>query len=357
MNTAVHSTPPPQSLTKHEGYRFNSLDGLRAYAAIGIVLLHVLSNIAVKPSSNYITRELIPFFSDFTLLFMVVSGFSLCCGYYRKIKEGSIRPAEFYKKRYARILPFFALLCLVDLAVFPSLSSLCDVFANMTLCFGLLPPMAEIQVIGVGWFLGVVFLFYMLFPFFVFMLDNKRRAWFSLAVALLFVFVSMIHFGNPGRKSMIFCAPLFISGGLAYLYRDKLLDFGRKNKIVSCAVTVLLTVAFFVFRKYIPGGMPLYAAKWALFSLWLVYAIGSVDKILNNKVVKYLSSISMEIYLAHMVIFRVIEKVHLENYIAQPDLLYVLTSVLTLAGVICFAHVMKFYVVKYMMRKLTKGAA
>lgn len=154
----------------------------------------------------------------------------------------------------------------------------------MTLCFGLLPPTAEIQVIGVGWFLGVVFLFYMLFPFFVFMLDNKRRGWFALAIALVFVFVSMIHFGNPGRKSMIFCAPFFIVGGMAYLYRDSLLNWGRKYKMLSCAGTVLLTVCFFVFKKYIPGGMPYYIAELAIFSVWLVYAIGSVDKVLNNKV-------------------------------------------------------------------------
>lgn len=67
------------------------------------MLLHVLSNIAVKPSSNYLTDGLIPFFADFVLLVMVVSGFSLCCGYYQRIKEGTIRPSEFYKKRYARI--------------------------------------------------------------------------------------------------------------------------------------------------------------------------------------------------------------------------------------------------------------
>ena len=270
--------------------------------------MHVLANINVKPSENYLTDKLIPFFTDFTLLFMVVSGFSLCCGYYTRIKDGTITPNAFYRKRYLRILPFFALLCLIDLAFEPNIGSLYEVFSNMTLCFGLLPPDVEIHVIGVGWFLGIVFLFYMLFPFFVFMLDNKRRAWFSLAVALIFVFVSMIHFGNPGRKSMIICAPFFISGGLAYLYRDKLLAFGRKHKIVSCAVTALLTVGFFVLKKYIPGGMPYYIAELAIFSVWLVYAIGSVDKVLNNKVAKYLSSISMEIYLAHMVIFRVVEK-------------------------------------------------
>ena len=57
--------------------RYEALDGLRAYAAIGIVLMHVLSNIGVKPTGNYLTGTLIPWFTDFTLMFMVVSGFIL----------------------------------------------------------------------------------------------------------------------------------------------------------------------------------------------------------------------------------------------------------------------------------------
>ena len=73
-------TPPPKkkSLNKFNKQRYDSLDGLRAYAAVGIVLMHVLSNITLKPSENYLTLKLIPFFTDFTLLFMIVSGFSLC---------------------------------------------------------------------------------------------------------------------------------------------------------------------------------------------------------------------------------------------------------------------------------------
>ena len=220
---------PPESKNKVNRERYGSLDGLRAYAALGIILMHVLANINVKPSENYLTESIIPFFTDFTLLFMVVSGFSLCCGYYTRIKEGTITPNAFYRKRYLRILPFFALLCLIDLAFEPNIGSLYEVFANMTLCFGLLPPDAEIHVIGVGWFLGVVFLFYMLFPFYVFMLGNKRRAWISFAIALVFVLVSFVHFGAPGRRCMVFCAPLFIAGGLAYLYSHGLADFGRRH--------------------------------------------------------------------------------------------------------------------------------
>ena len=61
--------------------RYVSLDGLRAYAIIGIVMMHVISNIPVKPSANILTTEIIPWFTNFTLLFMIVSGFSMSCGY------------------------------------------------------------------------------------------------------------------------------------------------------------------------------------------------------------------------------------------------------------------------------------
>lgn len=91
------------------------------------------------------------------------------------MKEGAITPNKFYQKRYFRILPYFALLCLIDFTVEPGIETFYQLFANLTLCFGLLPE-HNITVIGVGWFLGVVFLFYLLFPFFVFLLDSKRRA-------------------------------------------------------------------------------------------------------------------------------------------------------------------------------------
>lgn len=344
--------PPSKAKETLKQERYDSLDGLRAYAAIGIVLMHVLANIATKPTANYLTTKLIPFFTDFTLLFMVVSGFSLCCGYYERIKTGAITPNAFYKKRYLRILPFFALLCLLDLALSPSLGSLCEVFANLTLCFGLLPSTADITVIGVGWFLGVVFFFYLLFPFFVFLMDNRIRTWISFGLAIVFVLVALTHFEPINRKNMIFCAPLFMAGGLAYIYRGNIFDWARKNAIVSAIVTIVLTVAYLAFRHLIPGGFIHYVAELTLFSLWLLYAIGSKDVVFNNIVVKYLSGISMEIYLCHMVMYRVVERVHIENVITNINLLYVTTSLLTILGAICFAHIVKYYVVEKIMARI-----
>ena len=80
---------PPTSANVRENY--SSLDGLRAYAAVGIVLMHVLANLMIKPSDNILTCNVIPWLTNFTLLFMIISAFSMCCGYYERIKV-SIQP-------------------------------------------------------------------------------------------------------------------------------------------------------------------------------------------------------------------------------------------------------------------------
>ena len=335
---------PPNKLNRVNRERYGALDGLRAYAAIGIVMMHVLSNLSVKPTANYLTREIIPFFTDFTLLFMAVSGFSMCCGYYVRMKEGSITPLVFYKKRYARILPFFALLCLLDLAISPSMRSCYETFANLTLCFSLLPSDVEIQVIGVGWFLGVVFLFYMLFPFFVFMLDNRRRAWISFTLALALMLGTVFWYPAITRKCMVYCAPFFISGGLLYLHRTSVCKFGTRHPFWAGTTTLAVTILFLACMDRIPDGSATHLAEIVLFSVWIAYAIGAKDFLLDNKAVRYLSTISMEIYLCHMLAFRVVERLPLSHIIGQAGWLYVVSVLLTLCGAIGFSHVCKFYV-------------
>lgn len=322
--------------------RYGALDGLRAYAAIGIVLMHVLSNIGVKPSENYLTEKLIPWFTDFTLMFMVVSGFSLCCGYYDRVKTGAITPNAFYQKRYMRILPFFACLCLLDLVMSPSVDQLFNLFANLTLCFNFIPN-AQIPMIGVGWFLGLVFVFYLLFPFFVFLLDSKRRGWISLVIALVFAGLCTVHSYNVdipvpkiGRTNIIYTMPLFMTGGMIYLYREKLKMTGIRQYI-CLAVCIAVTILFFAFPEMRKSGFGALVAELILFGCWLVYALGSKDWILNNRIVRFISGISMEVYLCHMVMFRVVERVHLERFITDADLLYVLTCIVVIAGAVAFS--------------------
>lgn len=337
-------TQPNKQTAENE--RYNALDGVRGYAAIGIVMMHVLANIGTKPSVNFYTSKLIPWFTNFTLLFMVISAFSMCCGYYDKIKTGTMTPAKFYSKRYSRTWPFFAMMVLISFAMEPNWSTFCQTFANLTMCFNLLPN-PQIEVIGVGWFIGTVFTFYMLFPFFTYLLDNKKRAWITLALSLIFCYIAATYFSSPemvvdkiSRINILYSAPFFVVGGMIYLYRQELKVFAERQRLATAGLCVVLIIVKFAY----PVKLPFEANDLILFAAVLTYAITSKNRILNNSFAKYLSSLSMEVYLCHMMFYQVTVKMHLEKMIENNDLLYVAMTVSTLAGAIAFSHIVKFMI-------------
>nr|WP_321399000.1 acyltransferase [uncultured Desulfobacter sp.] len=322
--------------------RFEAIDGLRAFSAVGIVLMHVLAN-GKYNTSGFIFDKLIPSFTQLVYLFMIISGFSLSCGYFAKFINNEITLEQFYSKRYAKIWPFFALLCLLDIIISPSMNSLYEVFANFTLCFGLLPN-SQISVIGVGWFIGVVFVFYLLFPFFCFLLSSKRRAWFSFFVALILKQICSIYFFDPEhvpenfimRHNFLFCTVFFLAGGLIFLYREWLIKLLEKFRGIVFVMCILASVGLYVFALNDYSNVYL-----ILFSLFLIYAIGASGGLLQNSITKFISGISMEIYLCHMVIFRIIEKLHMTHLFASDELSYAATAIGTVTGAIIFSVIVK----------------
>ena len=230
--------------------RYEGIDGLKAYAIIGIALMHVLAN-GEYEIGGFVFEQLIPSFTNLVFLFMTVSGFGMCCGYYQTIVDQKISVEDFYKKRYIKIWPYFALLCALDIVISPSKESLFEVLANLTLCQGLLPN-AKISVIGVSWTLAVIFVFYMLFPFFCFLIGNKKRAWRVAVATLVFNYVCGIYFFDanhiPGftpRTNIVYDAIYFIAGGLIFLYRKELAELASKYKVIAGAILLIATVAYF----------------------------------------------------------------------------------------------------------------
>lgn len=346
-----NNTPP--SLYSTEKERYGSLDGLRTYAMICIIIMHVKAFLPYHPA------KVIGSFSHFVLLFMMVSAFSMCCGYYQKIKEGTITPSKFYKRRYIRILPYFAFLCVIELVIDHNLSSLYEFFANMTLCFGLLPN-PQIEMMSLGWFLGIIFVFYLLFPFFVFMMDNKRSAWISFIISLLFAFIAIAYFYNPPfvdkspqMHNIIYCMPFFAMGGIIYLGRNQITAFGKKHTVLISILTFVMTVGYFILIANLNNAYFTYALELIMFSIWIIYAISTSQKLLSNKLTAFLSKISLEMYLAQMFAFRGVQLLHLENIVSNETWLYVLTSFLTLAVVIPFTYITKTFIVDKIVDRLT----
>ena len=74
--------------------------------------------------------------------------------------------------------------------------------------------------------------------------------------------------------------------------------------------------------------------------------------LLENRFTVFISGISMEIYLCHMVIFRVVEKLGLNTMFGNGLLQYVITVVLVLIGATIFAFVMQ-KLISFIEKKIT----
>lgn len=281
---------------------YGALDGLRAYSAIGVAMMHILSNGKYKVS-GFVFDPFIQSLGNLVFLFMMISAFSMCCGYYDRLIN------------------------------------------------------QEISVIGIGWFLGLIFVFYMIFPFFCYLISNRNRAWGTFIISMIFNVICRIYFfdnnhvisGFDVRGNIIYSAMFFMLGGILFLYKNSIYEFCQKKKILIALLTVIIAGIYFYQGKSEPFIM------LVLFGLLLIYSIASQNntgKILSNKFTKFIGNISLEIYLCHMVFYRMIEKVHMNHLFGNEILSYIVTVIMTLACAIIFSCVVKYLLEKMMQKKL-----
>ena len=77
--------------------RYAALDGVRTYAILGILVMHVRANCGLI-IDGFVYNRIIPAFTDFVFLFMMVSAFGMCCGYFEKVAKGMMSIEEFYSR-------------------------------------------------------------------------------------------------------------------------------------------------------------------------------------------------------------------------------------------------------------------
>ena len=308
-----------------EKKHYYGIDWLRAMACIGIVMMHIQANNTYH-LLGFIADKMIPSFTDFTFLFMTISAFGMCVGYYQKVKDGKVNLVDFYKKRYIKVLPFLAVVVLMDIVFNHDLTSIVEAIPNLTLTRGFFPN--DIGQIGVAWFLGLVFVYYAIFPLFCAMLNTRKSGWLFFLVSLLLNFVVGRFYGME-RSNIIYSLPFFVAGGLIYLYRDKV-----KNWHIYLPLVILS-----IFIYYTIGGVYSCLLVSVVFLL-LGISIGGV----YSRIVSFISGISMEIYLSHMVVFRLVEKMGLNRMFGNGWLQYFITVILVLVGAACFSVVVKKFI-------------
>lgn len=193
----------------------------------------------------------------------------------------------------------------------------------------------------------MIFLFYMMFPFVIYLCWTKRRDWFTFVGSIFIsLFSSMYYFTNAfvieefaARHNFLYCAPWIIGGAIVYLNKKAIKDFIQQFRwlwLVSC---ICLSLGWYLLPS--DDVAILMMKNLVLFLPWLMYAISIDSRILSNKVMKYLSDISLEFYLAQMVIFRVVEKAKC-LYIFGNGWISLITSwIVIIVGLIVFIEIWK----------------
>lgn len=143
------------------------------------------------------------------------------------------------------------------------------------------------------------------------------------------------------RTNILYCAVYFTAGGLIYLYQKELAAFSEKHKIITSMVLLGATIAY-----YVLGGST--ATMLAFCMAALIFALGCkrCKGVLANPVTKFLGGISFEIYLCHMVIYRMLEKLHLIHLINNSLIAYIFTAIAVICGSVVFSACAKWFINK-----------
>lgn len=119
---------------------------------------------------------------------------------------------------------------------------------------------------------------------------------------------------------------------MIYLYKDRI----EKLNVYVVGLLLLVSIVFY----YTIGNYSSYSLV-VMCSLFLMFSIIGKHPILENPVTKFISNISFEIYLSHMVIFRLIEKVGINTILGNRWLQYIITVIVVLIVAALFSVVLK----------------
>ncbi len=152
----------------------------------------------------------------------------------------------------------------------------------------------------------------------------------AFGISLIYNFACAKYF-DVGRSNILYSGCFFLAGGLVYLYRG---EIAKLNQRIVLGIAGGAAVLY-----YIVGENAMMCLLVS--STLLIYAISHSGGVLENRVIKFFSSISMEIYLSHMVIFRAVEKLHLNTVLGDGWMQYVFTVMIVVIGASVFSVVMQ----------------
>ena len=233
--------------------------------------------------------------------FFLLSGFTMSMGYGRSIADGSFRFSRYLKRRLLKVYPLHLLCLLLFLVLFrPALDGALPINAL------LIPDSAYyFSYNGVSWFLSSLLFSYLLFP-----IAYRKGNSLVLAVLLLCCLAVYVIVPYDRINALLYVSPLvrfvdFFLGIMLYKLFRSTPNLSVPSWIELLIVALLvLALWIYPYTNEKLRNAPLY---WlVLLPLIFVFArqAGPVSRLLQNRTLQWLGSLSMPIFLLHPMVFR-----------------------------------------------------
>ena len=238
--------------------------------------------------------------------FFLLSGFVLSMGYGSKIDNNTFSFYGFIKRRLIKVYPLHLLSLLLFLVIFRPDITIILLFNTLLLQSWIPDDSYYFSYNGVSWFLSTILFCYVLFPV-AYRYANRRALLFVIAyyaVAYIIIPYSMVN-------QLLYVSPLirlvdFFLGIMLYkIYQDRK-KITSNASLFELLLVILLSVALIVYpytdEKF--RNAPLY---WFIL-LPIIYVFtqqqGVVSRCLQYRVLQWLGSLSMPIFMLHPIVFR-----------------------------------------------------
>jgi peptidoglycan/LPS O-acetylase OafA/YrhL len=333
-----------------EAFHLKGLNGLRAIAAISVVITHIVQGLEYFDLPRMYGLEMAGYG---VTLFFALSGFLITyLLLLEKEKYGNINIRQFYLRRILRIWPLYYLyliLAVIALFVYDPQFLNGNIFfyilllANVPLILG-----AQLPVLHHFWSLGVEEQFYLFWPWVV-KHTKKLKRWLIVFISALLIIKlgAWYYFSRTGNAiplntvhfTRFHCMALGALAALLHYEKNRL--FLKFSFHIVTQVIVWICVGICAVNKFFVAHL-INDELIALISIMLILNVSLNPRTLirmDNSYLNYIGRISFGIYVYHPLVIYMSAK-WLGGYISQvdKDYRYILIYFLVMFSTIAIAH-------------------
>ena len=266
-----------------------------------LIVLHHLSGVTSFPGLSPSFRMLVSQFTFFgggaVSMFFFISGYGLMASLHKK---GKIYLDSFYKKRFLKLLPPL----LIATCIFICIRMCFEHLSAWNICYEMTlgnPPLPN------SWYMYALFILYIFFHA-VFSIcgvqGRKALNWMWIGSFAYIACILLLGWGYWWYTSV-----LSFNIGIEYACMSQGVQSFVRKKLISFFVgsILFLLVFIFIYLRFVSDGMKIASlialnVTLPIVMVWVIQVLG----IVNLTSLKFLGGISYELYLVHVLVFKII---------------------------------------------------